>query len=131
MLNLATIRSHLGDGIAALGVATVYRRAIDGAASFPAVVVGQASLEEYDAQPCSIHRWELPVHVVEARPGVNEEATQQALEDLWLVLLPVVDDLVQTMPGVVEAHLTRSDFGSLMVQGMAYPAYEIVIEIYG
>ncbi len=139
MLNFTAIRTYLGDQLDTISadlIEKVYRRAIDGTAQLPAIVLGQPSLEEYLVQPC-ISRWELPIHLVVDRPGDDEEETQKKLEDLWLQLLEALGAIVQDSfptlgdPGVVEATLTRSDFGSLLIQGQAFPAYEITLEIHG
>lgn len=139
MLDFTAIRDYLGEQLENVGagvIEKVYRRTIDGTAQLPAVVIGQASLEEYLVQPC-VSRWELPIHLVVDRPGTDEEQTQRVLEDLWLQLLEVLGAIVQDSyptlgdPGVVEANLTRSDFGSLIIHGQAFPAYEITLEIHG
>lgn len=133
MIALATVRTVLGDALdaarEATGVAKVYRRAIDGAFQAPAVLIGQPAIEEADVQPCGIDRWSLPVHVVVARPGGDEERTQRQLEDVWTAVLNFLREAVDGLPG--SARVMRAEFGSLMVAGQSYPAQEITIEIVG
>lgn len=138
MLNLAAVRTTLGNWLDdhKETVEKVYRRAIGGAFTWPAVVLGQPTLEEADVQPCGVHRWTFPVHVVVGRPGQDEEATQQLLEGCWTEVYGQLDQMLAEDPylgaaDVQEAHLERADFGSLLVAGQAYPAYEITLSVLG
>lgn len=137
MLDLAAVRTALGDWLDQHRpdtVERVYRRAVDGAFQAPAVVIGQPTVEEWMAQPCGISRWSWPVHVVTDRPGGDEEATQTQLETSWTQVAGVLEQLLDANPylgGAQQAWLTRADFGSLLVQGQSYPAYEITIELLG
>lgn len=136
MIDLAAIRTVLGDALDAgretSGVARVYRRAINGTFQAPAVVIGQPAIEEPDVMPCSVDRWSWPVHVAVGRPGADEEATQSVLESTWIAVYRQLHELLLAdLPGTYNATVTRADFGSLMVAGTAYPAYEITLEIVG
>lgn len=134
MLDLAAVRGYLGDGLDAAKEATaivkVYRRAITGTFQAPAVVIGQPSLEQPNAQPC-VDQWSWPVHVVVGRPGTDEAATQAKLESCWVKVYAELDRLVEGIPGAVVARIMRADFGSLLVGGISFPAYEITLEIFG
>ncbi|PKQ20183.1 MAG: hypothetical protein CVT66_06265 [Actinobacteria bacterium HGW-Actinobacteria-6] len=134
MLDLAAVRGHLGDGLDdakdTTEVERVYRRAITGTFQAPAVVIGQPSLEQPNVQPC-LDQWSWPVHVVVDRPGADEDATQAKLEGCWVKVYAELAGLVDGIPGAVMARIMRAEFGSLLVGGVSFPAYEITLEIVG
>lgn len=138
MIEFGLVRAFLAERLIAHLPAgtTVYGRAIDGSAEFPAVVLGMPTLEEWGVQSCDVSRWSLPVHVVVARSGGDEAATQEDLERLWQTVLELLREAVQADQGLgdpsgVSADLASAMPGQVMVQGLQFPAYEIKLELYG
>lgn len=135
MIDLAELRAKLATELDtripdSAGV-KVYPRGVDGVFTSPAVVFGQPTVE-FNVQPCSIHRYELPVAVVVERQGLDETTTQHELEDAWMVVAGAIEDTIAagTLPGAAHK-LTRADFGSFQIQGQGYPAQVLTIELFG
>lgn len=139
MLNQDAVRTVIGDYLDAhkSDGLTVYRRGVDGTLNLPAVIIANPSLTEFDVQACGIDRWVWPIHVGVARTGIDEEATQAELQQRMAEVIGLLRQLLDEEPymgvaDVAHARLTSAEFGtSLAVQGQAFPAYEITIEIDG
>ena len=139
MLNQNAVRDVLGAHLeehAAPGL-TVYRRGVDGTLDLPAVLIANPSVSEFDVQPCGVDRWVWPIHVGVARTGMDELATQAELQKRMAEVVGLLRQLLDentylVAADVANARLTSAEFGtSFAVQGQAFPAYEITIEIDG
>lgn len=138
MLNQDAVRTVIGDYLEeGTDGLTIYRRGVDGTLNLPAVLIANPAIAEFDVQACGIDRWQWPIHVGVARSGGDEEATQAELQQRMAQVIGLLRQLLDEDPylgaaDVAHARLTSAEFGtSLAVQGQAFPAYEITIEIDG
>ncbi len=117
-MSVSSLRVTLADAISAVtdDRTTVYPTAVENLAGFPAVVLGMPSWRP--GPTGCLSSWEFPVAVIVARDGISEEASVQALDDLW----PTVLDALLDLRGRGIDDVTKAEFGMFTVQGQTYPA---------
>lgn len=138
MIDIAAVRAWLTDTLTSglPDAVTVLPRGVDGPFTPPAVLLGQPDVD-FDAGQlvARTDRVLWPVAVVVRQAPDGPAATQAELEDLWPVVAGVLRNALDADPDMgglcSAAWVASSSFGSLQVQGAAFPAQEITVEING
>lgn len=136
MIDYSEIRSALADGLAGKvnGVRAVSRGAVSGPGAFPLIIIGQPETEFTGATFC-LEKSELPVAVAVGRDGTNDQAVIDQLDQLAVGLVAALRQVLAEDPALGgacgEAHLTRIEPGSLIVQGIEHPCHTAWLEIHG
>lgn len=133
MIDLAAARAGIGAALRTVDGLHVYERAVDGPIELPAAVLGLVETD-WDTGPCTTDTTAIPVAVAVAHDGMNEAATQEQLETLWVLAAEAMRSHLEVSPladvGVART-MPRSMPGSLDVAGQSHPAYVTTIEIHG
>lgn len=144
MINLDAARQALADtiGAHAPSIQAVYPRAVTGpivatpAVILAAIVSGRFDEEETLTACASWHidRIDLPVAVIVARDGVDEEATQRALEDAWLEVAAALRGHLDQAPlgqiGQIR-RLATLEPSTYVIGATEYPGQLIHVEFLG
>lgn len=139
MIDLAAARTAIEDLCRSVLPAEtlIYPSGLMPLAQFPAVVIGQPSWTPSAQLDLSygLDRYRWPVAVVLEKPGVQDPTSVDVLDQLWTTLLVALDQQAQGRPGwggvCKGTLLDHAEFGVFTVQGQAYPAQTIYVDLYG
>lgn len=144
MISLDAARQALADTIEAHApsIRAVYPRAVTGpVVTTPAVILAAVVSGRFDEEDaltaCAawhIDSIDLPVAVIVARDGVDEEATQRALEGAWLEVAAALRDHLDQAPlGQVgqTRRLTTLEPSAYVIGATEYPGQLIHVEFLG